>query len=90
MRRTERLLAGVALLFPRVTVGVIAVSLPEAETIVIEKHETADPFHAFPGVQMGNDQADGTANSAVSGSSSWSNAKSTLGRNKSGKGTLAV
>jgi hypothetical protein len=47
--------ARVALLFPRIAVGVIAVAFPEAEAIVVEKLEAANPFNAFPSVEMGND-----------------------------------
>ena len=50
------LLAGIALLFPGVTVGVIAVALPETELVVVEKLKAADPFDTFPGVQMRDDQ----------------------------------
>ena len=44
--------AGVTLLFPGIAIGVIAVPFPEAEAIVIEEHETADPLHTFPGVKV--------------------------------------
>lgn len=49
------LLAGVTLLFPGVAIGVVAVSLPEAELVVIEKRETANPLYAFPSVEMRDD-----------------------------------
>src|ERR1700722_10275869 len=49
--------ARVALLFPGVAVGVITVTFPEAEAVVVEKHEAAHPFDAFPSIEMWNDQA---------------------------------
>jgi hypothetical protein len=49
------LVAGVALLFPGVAVGVVAVALPEAELVVIEKCETPNPLDAFPCVEMRDD-----------------------------------
>src|SRR5271165_1611029 len=51
----------VALLFPRVAISVITVAFPEAETIFVEQHEAADPFHAFPSVKVRNDEAEGAA-----------------------------
>ena len=54
-------MAGVALLLPGVTVGVITVALPEAESIMIEKQEATNPLDAFPGVEMRHDEAKGAA-----------------------------
>src|SRR5271169_944386 len=51
------LTAGVALLFPRIAVGVIAVAFPEAEAVVVEQHETSDPLDAFPCVELRDDEA---------------------------------
>ncbi len=50
--RRLSLRSGIALLFPGVTVSVIAVALPEAGTVVVEEHEAANPLHTFPGVEM--------------------------------------
>lgn len=35
----------------------IAIAFPETEAVLIEQHETAHPFHAFPGVEMRHDEA---------------------------------
>jgi hypothetical protein len=51
------LAAGVALLFPGVAVSVIAVAFPEAEALLIEQHEAANPLDAFPGIKVGHHQA---------------------------------
>jgi hypothetical protein len=51
------LAAGVTLLFPGVAVGVVAVAFPETKAVVVEELEAADPFDAFPGVQMRDDEA---------------------------------
>ncbi len=50
-----------ALFFERVAVEVVAVLLPEAGLVVVEEFEAADPFHAFPGVEVRDDQAHGVA-----------------------------
>jgi hypothetical protein len=52
---SSELSSGVALLFPGVAIGVVAVALPEAEAVSIEQHETARPLDTFPGIEMGND-----------------------------------
>src|SRR5438270_9166574 len=49
--------AGEALLLPRVTISMIAVALPEAEAVVIQELEPADPLHAFPSINVRNNQA---------------------------------
>lgn len=56
-RRFSCLASRIAFLFPRVTVSVVAVALPETEAVVIQEHEAADPLDAFPGVEMRNDKA---------------------------------
>jgi len=56
----RQLLGRIALLFPGISVSVIPVPLPKAETIVIEEHETADPFRTFPCVEMRDNQTERT------------------------------
>src|SRR4051812_38488488 len=53
--------AGEALLLPRITIGMIAVALPEAEAVVIQELEPADPLHAFPSIKVRNNQAQRSA-----------------------------
>src|SRR5580693_517341 len=57
----SRSTAGVALLFPRIAVGVIAVAFPEAEAVVVEELKPAHPLHTFPGIEMRDDEAQRTA-----------------------------
>ncbi len=45
----------IPLLFPWVAVGVVAVALPEAESVVVQQHKAADPLHALPGIEMRHD-----------------------------------
>src|SRR5438445_4381519 len=54
---TRRLASGIALLFPRIAVGVVAVAFPEAEALFTKQHKAAHPLHAFPCVKMRDDQA---------------------------------
>ena len=44
-------------MFPGVAVGVVAVAFPEAKAVVVEEHETANPFDAFPGVKVRDDES---------------------------------
>src|SRR5260370_12300828 len=44
----------VPLLVPRIAVGVVAVALPESQSVFVQQHETAYPLHAFPFVKMLN------------------------------------
>jgi hypothetical protein len=53
--------AGVALFFPGVAVGVVAVAFPEAQAVVVQKHEAAHLLHTFPGVEMRHHKAHGAA-----------------------------
>ena len=46
-----------ALFFEGVAVEVVAVLLPEAGLVVVEEFQAADPLYAFPGVEIGDDQA---------------------------------
>src|SRR5258708_28424064 len=46
----------VPLLFPRIAVGMVAVALPESQSVFVQQHETAHPLHAFPCVEMRHDQ----------------------------------
>src|ERR1700745_843022 len=39
----------------------VAVAFPEAETVFVEQNKTANPLDAFPGVEMGEDEADRAA-----------------------------
>jgi hypothetical protein len=57
----ELLANRVALLFPRVAVGVIAIALPEAKPVVIQQHKSEHPLHALPRIQMRHDQPQRTA-----------------------------
>src|SRR5215210_298803 len=54
-------LVGEALLFPGVCVIVVAVPLPEAELVVIEELQAADPLRALPEVALGNDEPERVA-----------------------------
>jgi len=40
---------------------VVAVAFPEAETVFIEEHETANPLDGFPCVEMRNNEAERAA-----------------------------
>src|SRR6185437_11943005 len=51
--------AAVALLAPWVAVHVVAVLLPEARHVEVEKLEAAHPFGALPEIQMRHEQAKG-------------------------------
>src|SRR5579863_7102666 len=51
----------VALLFPRIAVGVISVAFPEAQAIFAQQYEAAHPLHAFPGIKMRNNEPAWTA-----------------------------
>ena len=39
----------------------VPVTLPETEAVVIEEHESTDPFDAFPGIEMRDDESHGAA-----------------------------
>src|SRR3954470_14514809 len=52
-----RLVAPVALLFPRVAAVVVAVGLPEAGLVVVEELDAAHPLGALPEVEMRHQQA---------------------------------
>src|SRR4051795_5387172 len=47
-----------ALFLPRVGVVVVAVALPEAELVVVEELEAADPLAALPEVALRDDEAE--------------------------------
>ncbi len=47
------------LLLPGVAIHVIAIALPEARGILIQKLHSSHPLHGLPGVQMGNYQTQG-------------------------------
>src|SRR5258708_5600308 len=46
----------VPLLVPRIALGVVAVALPESQSVFAQQHEPAPPLHAFPCVEMRHDQ----------------------------------
>ena len=50
------LTSGIALLAPRVAVGVVAVALPEAQPVVVQQQEPSHPFHALPTIEMRHDE----------------------------------
>src|SRR5262245_26174530 len=54
-------LLAVALFLPGIGVVVVAVALPEAELVVVEELEAADPFGALPEVALRNQQAERVA-----------------------------
>ena len=45
---------------PGVAVRMVAIALPETELIALEDFETAYPLHAFPRVEVRNNEAEGT------------------------------
>src|SRR4026208_397916 len=47
-----------ALFLPRISVVVVAVALPEAELVVVEELQTADPLRALPEIALGDEQAE--------------------------------
>src|SRR3954451_2989303 len=53
--------AAVPLLFPRVTVVVVAVVLPEARLVGVAQLEAADPLGALPEVDVRDEQPGGAA-----------------------------
>ena len=55
--KTPLNLAAESFFFEWVAVEVVAVLLPETGLVVVHEFEAADPFDAFPGVQMGHDEA---------------------------------
>src|SRR6476660_6331728 len=54
---TAARLLGKPLLFPRVSFVVVAVALPEAELVVVEELEPADPLAALPEVLLRDQEA---------------------------------
>jgi hypothetical protein len=50
-----------ALFFEWVAVHVVAVLLPETGLVVVQEFEAADPLHAFPGIEVGEDQSNRVA-----------------------------
>ena len=56
----RRLIAKTFLL-PRVPMHMIAVAFPETGTVFSEEFEAAEPFGALPGVELGDDEAGGSA-----------------------------
>ena len=54
----RRLIAKTFLL-PRVPVHMISVAFPEAGAVFGKEFESAEPFGALPGVELGDDQAGG-------------------------------
>src|SRR5919204_1795206 len=54
-------IAAVALLFPRITVIVIAERFPEARRVPVRQVQAADPFGTLPEVEVWHDQPRRTA-----------------------------
>src|SRR6267142_3964526 len=54
--RAARSVAGVPLFFPRVTVVVVAVALPESGRVVLPELDAAHPLRALPEVEVGDEQ----------------------------------
>jgi hypothetical protein len=56
-RQVNYQLAAESFFFEWVTVEVVAVLLPKTGLVMVHEFEAADPFDAFPGVEMRDDQA---------------------------------
>jgi len=78
------------LLLPGVGVVVVAVALPEAEDVVIEELEPADPLGTLPEERFGTNNRSGQPCSGSSGRPSYVSARRTSSSSSTDRGRLAV